>query len=212
VSHPVAFLLGAVWRLWTRLLKPAGRWVLADWRNGPLLLLAATVACHLLIIDPGLRAERDAAIAERDAIQRSLDDLATRLRAAQAKAAHDDAENKRRVEREQDRITEEIADDFEARLAEARARAARLAAAYDELRKQADRADRRGGAVANLPSLPAPGRGAAETAGEDRLPAGRAFALEDALIATEQAIQLDALIAWVERQAQVRVAAPRAED
>ena len=48
-----------------------------------------------------------------------------------------------------------------------------------------------------MPALPAPPCRADQAAGEDRLPSA------DALVATEQAIQLDELIRWVTRQAQV---------
>jgi hypothetical protein len=48
-----------------------------------------------------------------------------------------------------------------------------------------------------MPGLPAAAPSAAEAAGHDRLP------YADALTATEQAIQLDALIAWVKAQAEV---------
>jgi hypothetical protein len=48
-----------------------------------------------------------------------------------------------------------------------------------------------------VPLVPAASCGSPQDAGEDRLPAS------DALTATEQAIQLDELIAWVKRQAAV---------
>ena len=50
---------------------------------------------------------------------------------------------------------------------------------------------------APVPGLPAAARGAAQAAGQDRLPQS------DALTATEQAIQLDELIKWVRAQAAV---------
>jgi hypothetical protein len=48
-----------------------------------------------------------------------------------------------------------------------------------------------------VPKLSAAAGGAAQAAGQDRLPA------PDALTATEQAIQLDELIKWVKAQAEV---------
>jgi hypothetical protein len=48
-----------------------------------------------------------------------------------------------------------------------------------------------------MPGLPGSAARAAQAPGEDRLPA------EDALIATEQAIQLDELIRWVRQQSAV---------
>ena len=54
-----------------------------------------------------------------------------------------------------------------------------------------------GAGRARLPGLSAAAGGAAEAAGQDRLPQ------TDALMATEQAIQLDELIKWVRMQAAV---------
>ena len=48
-----------------------------------------------------------------------------------------------------------------------------------------------------MPGLSAPPGGAAQAPGQDRLPP------QDALTATEQAIQLDELIKWVRKQAAV---------
>jgi hypothetical protein len=54
-----------------------------------------------------------------------------------------------------------------------------------------------------VPGLSAAPCGVAEAAGHDGLPP------EAALVATEQAIQLDALIGWVRRQANIDPNAPR---
>ena len=61
-------------------------------------------------------------------------------------------------------------------------------------------ADRGSRAAAPVPGLPAATRSAHQGAAQDRLP--------DALLATEQAIQLDELIRWVKAQAQVDSNAP----
>jgi hypothetical protein len=113
-------------------------------------------------------------------------------RAAAERARREDAENLARVEAEQARINERTAHDFESRIAAARARA-------DELRFEAATAaaDRGSGGAAPVPRLPAAPERAPETAREDQLPE------PDALIATEQAIQLDELIKWARRQAAV---------
>jgi hypothetical protein len=111
---------------------------------------------------------------------------------AAAKARQLDAENKARVEREQRVATEKREAEYEARIADARARA-------DRLRRQDPRtgAHQGGPGTAGLPGVPnAPG-GPAPGAPQDRLPAG------DALIATEQAIQLDELIRWVKDQTRI---------
>ena len=113
-----------------------------------------------------------------------------RAAAAQARAA--DAANAARVRIEQARINERTANDYEIRIAAARARA-------DELRRHAQSAATDGGSggAAAVPALPASSGSASEATREIGLPdAGR-------LIATEQAIQLDELIAWVKAQAAV---------
>jgi hypothetical protein len=87
------------------------------------------------------------------------------------------------------RINERTAYDFEARLADARARTQQL-----RLDAQSAAADPGGRASALVPGLPAAAGGPAKAAGEDRLPEA------DSLTATEQAIQLDELTKWAERQ------------
>lgn len=89
----------------------------------------------------------------------------------------------------QHRINERSADALDTRLADARARANRL-----RLQARAAGPDPGGGPATHLPGLPGAATGAAEAAGEAGFPA------EDRLIATEQAIQLDELIKWIERQ------------
>lgn len=109
--------------------------------------------------------------------------------ATQARAA--DESNAERVAVEQRAINERTDHDYEARLAAARAAAQRLHLA-------AEAATHAGaGGNAPMPGLSAAAGGAAQAAGEDRLPRS------DALIATEQAIQLDELIKWIREQAAV---------
>ena len=111
-------------------------------------------------------------------------------RSAAEQARASDHANAERVRAEQARINERTSNDFETRLVAARARA-------DELRKQAagTSADPGGSGAALVPGLPTAPGGIAQAAGEDGLP--------DALLATEQAIQLDELIKWVRAQARV---------
>ena len=108
--------------------------------------------------------------------------------AAEAARAADEAAAQR-VAAEQRVINERTAHDYEARLAAARAAANRL-------RQQRTAAANPGtGRNPPMPGLPvAPGQ-PPQAPGQDRLP--------DALLATEQAIQLDELIRWVRAQAQV---------
>src|SRR5437868_6447805 len=94
-----------------------------------------------------------------------------------------------RVRGEQQAISERTAHDYATRLAAARARAERLR--RDPRPAAADPGCRGGAPVPGLPASPC---GPAQAAGQDGLSAG------DALVATEQAIQLDELIRWVERQ------------
>ena len=97
-----------------------------------------------------------------------------------------------RVRAEQRAINERIVHDYEARLAAARARARRL-----QLAAVASATDPCRGRAAPVPGLSAAPCATDRATGEDRLPAA------DALLATEQAIQLDELIRWVNRQATI---------
>ena len=113
-------------------------------------------------------------------------------RAAADAARAADRANLERVATEQRAINERTSNDYEARLAAARSLAQRL-----RRETAAAAADPRFGGTAPLPGVsPAP-RGVAAAAGEDGLPHA------DALLATEQAIQLDELIKWVRTQAAV---------
>jgi hypothetical protein len=126
---------------------------------------------------------------------------AAAVRAATDRARAEDAANLARVELGQSAISERSAHDFEARLAAARARAAKFESG--RLRDLSPpRAADGGGRSAPLPGLSAPAAGTDQAPGKDRLPAP-ALSESDALIATEQAIQLDELIKWVRAQAAV---------
>ena len=111
--------------------------------------------------------------------------------AAETARAADQA-NVERVTSEQRAINERISHDYEDRLAAARARA-------EQLRLQAPSSSAYPGSGGGTPvsALPAAAGGPAQGSRQDRLPDS------DALTATEQAIQLDALIAWVRQQARV---------
>ena len=112
--------------------------------------------------------------------------------AADAARAADDARIAR-VSAEQRGINQRIEDEFESRIAAARAAAQRL------LGPTGAAADPGAGGNASLPVAATPAATAHQAAAENRLPQA------DALIATEQAIQLDALIKWVNAQALVDV-------
>ena len=117
-----------------------------------------------------------------------------RAAAEQARAA--DQANVARVTADQSAINERTANDYETRLAAARADAANIASG--RLRQQSQAAaDPGAGRNPPVPGLSAAPIGPDQAAGQDRLPAS------DALTATEQAIQLDELIKWVKAQAEV---------
>jgi len=110
-------------------------------------------------------------------------------RAAAEAARAADAAAAQHIRAEQNAINERIANDYDTRLAAARARAEQLRIAAG--------AAATGCGASPVPALPAPACGTAQAAGQDRLPA------TDALTATEQALQLDELIRWVRAQAGV---------
>lgn len=124
--------------------------------------------------------------------QAALADTVANYRAAADAARAADQANLDRVAAEQRAINERTSNDFEARLAAARLSAQRL-------REQAApaAADPRARGAAPVPGLPAAAGRTDESARENGLSA------DDALSATEQAIQLDELIKWVKRQAAV---------
>ena len=123
--------------------------------------------------------------------QAALAGTEANYRAAAEQARSADRVAAERTRASQSAISEGTIHDYEARVANARARADRL-----RLGAQAA-ADPRPRGDAPVPGLPAAARGAAQAAGQDRFPE------TDALIATEQAIQLDELIKWVKAQGAV---------
>jgi hypothetical protein len=116
--------------------------------------------------------------------------------AADAARATDRATNDR-VRAEQLAINERTSDDFETRLAATRLRAQRLQSG--DGKASTDPCNR---GTASVPGLPAAACGPPQAASQG------GFSPSDALIATEQAIQLDELIRWVEQQHNVDVDAP----
>jgi hypothetical protein len=129
-------------------------------------------------------------------------------RAAAEQARREDAANLARVKAEQAKINERTGHDFQTRIAAARASAERL-------REQIGAAagDPGDGRAAPVPGISAAASGIAQSADENRLPQSDKRAgypegqlgADDALIATEQAIQLDELIKWIRSQAEVPI-------
>jgi hypothetical protein len=161
--------------------------------NAVSLKLIAGIACALLLallIYDRNRWKATATLRQQQVVaaKAAHDATVANYRAAADRARRADAANAARVEGEQAAINERTSYDYESRLAAARASAGRL---RPPAGAQAD--PRRGGA-APVPGLSAAAKGAAQAAGEERLPDS------DALIATEQAIQLDELIKWIRAQ------------
>ncbi|MEL7784077.1 hypothetical protein AAG607_13705 [Citromicrobium bathyomarinum] len=136
-------LLGAGKWLLSGLSKLAGKlidWVFADWRHGPLLMLAMHAAAHIFLIDPGLRADKasETARANREAMnaeawmvaaerwEREFNTFVADISARQRAAAEADRANAARVEAEFAALNERTVDDYEAQLAASDARAERL--------------------------------------------------------------------------------------
>ncbi|MEO8176626.1 MAG: hypothetical protein ABI626_08195 [Sphingomicrobium sp.] len=136
--------------------------------------------------------------------QGALAQTVANYRAAAETARAADAANAGRVAAQQRNISERTTHDFETRLADARAYAQRLQLG----RRPAETAGggRRATAVSTAGATAGMAGGAAE---EDRLSVAAKvfslddFSLEERLIATEQAIQLDELIKWVTAQAKI---------
>lgn len=176
-------------------LRTAGKWLLDHPTIAILALFALHVAAHQFLIDPRLRLQRDDALAlaadEKDAHEQTVRNY--QLAARQAQAAQQ--ANLARVAAEQAAITERISDDYQARIADLRARHERL------LSKAAATGPGLPGG-ADLPGAGAAAGGAAAAAPDNGFPAQR-MTLEERLIASEQAAQLDALIDWVIAQSRV---------
>jgi hypothetical protein len=111
-------------------------------------------------------------------------------RTAQARA--EDAAHAARVERDQDQVSMEVSDDYQRQVADLRRR-------YDALRMHtaAAAADRSGGTGTAVPEIPDAASDTDGPAREDGLPP------DDALIASEQALRLQALQQWVRGQTEV---------
>ena len=129
-------------------------------------------------------------LAEQGAAARTV----ANYRAAAENARAADRANAARVAASQRTITERTTNDFETRLAAARARA------RAERLQRDRRSPAAAGGGARAASLPTAG---ATPGAPDPAAAQNGLPLADALIATEQAIQLDELIKWVNGQAAV---------
>ncbi|MEO0589096.1 MAG: hypothetical protein AAFZ11_00900 [Pseudomonadota bacterium] len=220
--------LGAIWaglRLFLggaaewlfKALWEAFKWVFSDAMRAIIAVSWALLAWLYFFALPGLAEQRNEAlveadenlegwIAERKAHAASIDNH----RAASAAALAEAKANAARVEAQQRAINERNARDYEARLGALRDR-------YDSLVRLRDGrapADQRAGAggadAAGLPGVAALPGSADEAASDPRLPAAAieqtcpadriCLTLEEAWIASVQALQLDALITTIEER------------
>jgi hypothetical protein len=152
--------------------------------------IACALALAMLVHDRNRWKAKTAHYAEMLAAERGAHAATvSNIRAAAEQAHAADRANANRVKARQNAINEESTDDFETRLADARAAAGRMRDAGSPAPAHPG-----AGRAALVPGLPAAAQGAHQAAGQDRLPDS------ERLIATEQAIQLDELIKWVARQ------------
>jgi hypothetical protein len=124
--------------------------------------------------------------------QAALETTVSNYRAAADEARAADQANAERVAADQRTISERTEHDYEARLVAARAAVQRL-----RIQSAPAATDPGAGGGTPVPGISTAAGEPAEAAGQDRLPQS------DALVATEQAIQLDELIKWIEAQAKV---------
>jgi hypothetical protein len=193
-------------------LSEALKWLLSDWRNGPLVVCALMWAAHALLITPNLRADLAATETSLAAEQAAHLGTVNAFLAASDQAQKDAEANAQRVAREQEIITD-------AKLAEYRADLGDLRARFDRLRRARDAAQTNPGHAdpAGLPGLPAaPGRAAGAAPDHDLRAArglGEQLACPTALIcltideaedASEDAHRFNRLIDWVLGQSAVR--------
>lgn len=149
------------------------------------------IPCIVLLVALMLtRASLASVKTERDLAKASLAQTEANYRAAAAQRKAEDLINVERVKAEQSTISEEVRSDYAKRIDAIRANFARRV-------QLATSTDTRSPGATNLPATSEGTAGVAETACDTRLPQ------RQALIASEQAIQLDALITWVEKQARV---------
>jgi len=154
------------------------------------LAIACALALALLIHDRNRWKAKTAHYAQVLAGERAANAATiANVRAATERARAADLANAARVAERQEAINQRSDHDFQDRLAVARAAALRLRGEGTPAATDPGS----GGATA-VPGLSAAAEGAAQAASQDRLPDA------DRLTATEQAIQLDELIKWIERQ------------
>lgn len=159
--------------------------VLRYWREALFVVFVIPLAFMVWLRGEQLDSEKAAHKLTKAAFKQQVSDY----RAAYNKARADAVEAARTVEAEQERITHEVSADYQARLADVRARYSRLLAEAN--------ADSRDAGEADLPGVSQP------TGGVDEGPAYCGLSLEARLVASEQALQLQALQDWLRGQVAV---------
>ena len=164
-------------------------WLRRNWAAA-LGFAAALILALLLAVRTD---ERDAArlATERAEARHRL--FAERVRARAEKLRADFLEHARRTEQQQTRINQEVSRDYQDRIADLHRR-------YAELLRRDAAAGPGAGDPARPAPVPAPGFAPGRP---DAAPADPRLSLLERLIATEQAIRLEALQEWVRRQARV---------
>ncbi len=179
-------------------------WLAADWwRAVALAALAAltwqTVRIEGFLVVPGLKADLSAARAATESEAAAHRRTKDTYRLAQQEAARLEGMRLMRVKAQQQEITDHVRQDLSERLSAARARYDALARA-ERLRGPSPRA----GADGAAPGIAVPGTAVA-TGRADEAACAAGLSLPERWHATEQAIQLDALIDWLSDQLRVPV-------
>lgn len=162
--------------------------LLRCWREGLIALLVFACAAQELRVR-GLQADlqvfRRQTRDEKAAHQLTI----ANVKAAAEKARADDAAHARRVERDQNNVSQEVSRDYQEQLVDLRRR-------YHALRLRLGKTPAHPGGAAGeaVPGLPGSSSRSDGSAGQDRLPA------EDALTASEIALRLKALQDWIAGQ------------
>lgn len=180
-----------------RRIKSGIEWLFEEPVRALIAALVLVVIVQRFVIADA-RSDRDDERKARQAAEQTIANY--KAAAIEAKRLEDLRNN--RVAKEQAAISLERTNSYEARIADARARAERL-------RIQLAQATRGTAGAASLSATGEGPAGAPEAPREDGLPPASAIVPELSLtereIATEQAIQLDELITWVEQQQLVQV-------
>lgn len=156
--------------------------------------LVAALALYLLVHDRNhWKATAETRQTELIQAKDALANTVQNYRTAAAQAAKEDAANVARVKAAQASINESTSSEYETRIAAANAQ-------YERLQRTANAAAAHSGRSGPAPvsNVPSSATGTPQAAPQDGLSAP--LAPGDALTATDQAIQLDELIKWVDAQ------------